>query len=137
MNKLTKKELKFWKKYNKKLAKKYPDFKEDEYNIGVNKFIYGINRDFTSENTSFDTPNLLDIYYNREDKKYYCNIDSYGISVYDVEKIKALLKKEFEIEESLLFNENYLLILNNGVASENFIDLVYKIYIILNGIVIK
>lgn len=137
MNKLTKKELKFWKKYNKKLAKKYPDFKEDEYNIGVNKFIYGINRDFTSENTSFDTPNLLDIYYNREDKKYYCNIDSYGISVYDVEKIKALLKKEFEIEESLLLSGSIFSAINNGVSSESFLDLIYNVYIILNGLVVK
>ena len=137
MNKSTKKELKFWKRYNKKLAKKYPDFKEDEYNLGVNKFIYGISRDYTSENTSFDTPNLLDIYYNREDRKYYCTIDTFEININDIQKIKELLKKEFEIEEDLLLNENYFSILNNGVSSENLLSLVYKVYIILNGIVIK
>ena len=137
MNKLTKRELKFWKKYNKKLAKKYPDFKEDEYNVGVNKFIYGINRDYTSENTSFDTPNLLDIYYNREDKKYYCTVDAFEININDIQKIKELLKKEFEIEENLLFNENYFSMLDNGVTSENLLSLVYKVYIILNGIVVK
>lgn len=137
MNKSTKKELKFWKKYNKKLAKKYPDFKEDEYNIGVNKFIYGINRDFTSENTSFNTPNLLDIYYNRADNKYYCTIDYNGLRIQDIKKIKELLKKEFEIEESLLLSGSIFSVIDNGVASENFLNLVYKVYIILNGIVIK
>ena len=137
MNKLTKKELKFWKRYNKKIAKKYPDFKEDEYNIGVNKFIYGINRDFTSENTSFDTPNLLDIYYNRANNKYYCTIDYIDLRIQDIKKIKELLKKEFEIEESLLLSGSIFSAINNGVSSESFLDLIYNVYIILNGLVVK
>ena len=137
MNKSTKKELKFWKRYNKKLAKKYPDFKEDEFNIGVNKFIYGINRNYTSEGTSFDTPNLLDIYYNREDKKYYCNVDFYKLNINDIKKIRDVLKKEFEIEAYSLFNEEYFSIFYNGIGSKSLLGIVYKIYIILNGIIFE
>lgn len=76
MCKASKKELKYIKKRNKILAKKFPDWKDDEFNCDANKFIFGIkrNNDF-EEQPSFYTDNIFEVYYNRESHLYFFTID--------------------------------------------------------------
>ena len=65
--KASKKELKYIKKRNKILAKKFPDWKDDEFNCDSNKFIFGIKRNNEfEEQPSFYTDNIFEVYYNRE-----------------------------------------------------------------------
>ncbi len=64
--------------YNKHLQKLYPDYKEDEYNCGSLKFIWGIKSwdDLTGKDSNIYTMNDIDITYNRKEKKYYLGIET-------------------------------------------------------------
>ena len=74
--KASKKELKYIKKRNKILAKKFPDWKDDEFNCDANKFIFGIKRNNEfEEQPSFYTDNIFEVYYNRESHLYFFTLD--------------------------------------------------------------
>lgn len=72
-----KKELRSYVRKQKKWAKKYPDYTGDEYDCGPLKYVWGIKStdDLTSHPACWNTLNDLDIYYNRETKKYFYQVE--------------------------------------------------------------
>lgn len=74
LDKSIKKELKLMQKENKRCAKLYPDWKNDEFNMGHNKFIWGYNLP-SNIPASFHTWNEAEIIYNRLTDTYKLNID--------------------------------------------------------------
>ena len=86
LNKITKKELKIAKKEKKRCQKLYSDWKDDEYNCGPLKFIWGV---LSPDNMSSDTSNTytlndLDIMYNRDTHKYLLGLETiYSFSTYE------------------------------------------------------
>ena len=63
----------------KRCAKLYPDWNDDNYNALDNKFIWGVTEELSTE-ASFATNNIVVIYYNRSNKKYYLSIDVTGFT---------------------------------------------------------
>ena len=63
---------------NKHLQKLYPDYKEDEYNCGSLKFIWGVKSwdDLTGKDACIYTMNDIDITYDRETKTYSLSIET-------------------------------------------------------------
>jgi hypothetical protein len=78
MDKILKKELIHSKKERKRCKKMYPDWKDDEYNCGPLKFIWGIvsEDNLGAPNPSFYSLNDLDIYYNRDTRKFLLSIET-------------------------------------------------------------
>ena len=64
--------------YNRKMIKKYPDYKDDEYNCGDLKFVWGVKSwdDLTSKDANLYSMNDLDIVYDREKKEYMLGIET-------------------------------------------------------------
>ena len=68
------------KKEKARCAKLYPDWRDDEFNMLDNKFIWGCSNDLGAV-PSFCTWDDAYIYYNRASQKYYMTID---LGFYDV-----------------------------------------------------
>ena len=62
----------------KRLTKKYPDYKDDEYNCGSLKFIWGVKSwdDLTGKDANMYTMNDIYITYDRETKLYSLGIET-------------------------------------------------------------
>ena len=71
--------FKTYQKEKKRCAKLYPDWNDDDYNALDNKFIWGVTEELSAE-ASFATNNIVTIYYNRSNKKYYLSIDVTGFT---------------------------------------------------------
>lgn len=67
----------------KRCAKLYPDWEDNALNALHNRFIWGITEDGDIDHADFSTSNVVCIYYNRQDKHYYLNIDMTKYSVID------------------------------------------------------
>ena len=76
--KQTEKQLKRWakeaKKFNKYCKKTFPDWKDDDYNCGDCRFVWGVTSDGTPAE-SFVTLNIAELFYSRIDKRYWLVID--------------------------------------------------------------
>ena len=76
INKWLKKELKRAKQLRKYCKKHFPDWRDDEYNCGDLKFLWGLTAGCDAAAApSFCTNNIAVFYYSRIYKKYYLDID--------------------------------------------------------------
>ena len=141
------KHIKKWRKEAKKTRryckKHFPDWRDDEYNCGDLKFIWGMPY-YTEINTpSFATLNLATVYYSRIHKKYYLDIDTEELN----RKPEHFFEKLFDV---FLAFQDYLYItcelprqisktklkqfITFDFSADSLEDLFYQFYIILNGI---
>lgn len=69
------KDLKIARKEKRRCAKAYDDWRDNEYNCGPLKYVIGVqsNGEYAD---NFNTLNDLDIYFNRDTKKYLLSIDT-------------------------------------------------------------
>ena len=67
-----------WKLYDKKTLSKYPDWKDDAYNLEEYKFIWGVKSwdELSTGDCNMFTMNDIDITYNRETKKYFLEVET-------------------------------------------------------------
>lgn len=68
-------EIKHAEKVKKQCRKLYPDWRDDEFNCGVLKYIWGVDLSCPSKQTSFYDLTDMDIMYNRETNKYLLSVD--------------------------------------------------------------
>ena len=61
-------------KQRKRCQESYPDWKDDEFNCADNKFVWGISHN-PEQAPSFSTLNFIQVYYNRQYKIYYLDLD--------------------------------------------------------------
>lgn len=61
-------------KQRKRCQELYPDWKDDEFNCADNKFVWGISHN-PEQVPSFSTLNFIQVYYNRQYKIYYLELD--------------------------------------------------------------
>ena len=62
-------------KQRKRCQELYPDWKDDEFNCADNKFVWGISHN-PEQVPSFSTLNFIQVYYSRQYKIYYLELDS-------------------------------------------------------------
>jgi hypothetical protein len=153
----SKKEIKRANKEKKRCKKMYEDWKDDEFNCGANKFIFGVmssvnNMLETPQDTpSFYTLNDLQVYYNRDNKKYLLDIEigfESTIGDSDIKYLTNLLKAfksfileyfNYEDEKSILLNTNkntykYIGNFNDDYwCSNDLLSLYNKLYIFVEG----
>lgn len=146
LNKETKNDLRRSKKEKKRCQKLYADWKDDEYNCGPLKYIWGIKSyDDLSEtrDANFYTLNDLDIYFNRDNKLYMLSLETIYSFETVADRIKYLNRllntfREYMINNSL-FDSNYdpffLYIYNYGkmFEAESLTELYYKFKIFVTG----
>ena len=98
----------------KKYSKKYTDYKDDEYNMGALKFIWGIKSsdDLSSNEASFCTLNDLDICFDRDKKQYFLEVetiymfdDTFSECAYYANLLNAFT--DYMKENNLDINKNY------------------------------
>ena len=94
------------KREKERCARLYPDWRDDEYNMLDNQFIWGYNTDPTITPSFYSWDDAY-IYYNRADKKYYMTIDT---GFYGYPQTKEVARMELdrlsEIEKAF---RNFLL----------------------------
>ena len=142
LQKEMKKMKKDLKKEKARCAKTYPDWRDDEFNLLDNRFIWGYNVDKT-KTPSFYSWDDAYIYYNRVTKKYYMTIDTgfYGME-YDSELARTELRRLAQID--LAFRDflikNRLPILSNifpfddpALEADSLSDLYFKFRIMIEG----
>lgn len=139
--KRTRDELKAAKKEKKRCKKLYLDWRDDEYNCGPLKYIWGI-RDTGESADNFEQLTDLDIYYNRDTKKYILALETIYIFPDDNSKIKYLdtLLKKFEqhvyhqLQEDA-YSPKCLRTYNDGnlFQADSEIELFYKFKIFVIG----
>ena len=83
-----KKELEKINKEKERCASLYSDWKDDKYNCGPNKFVWGIT-DKEEIAESFEDLTILMIYYNRDTKNYFLQLDLEKIK--DLNRVKLLM----------------------------------------------
>lgn len=100
----------------------YPDWKDNEFNCGPLKYIFGIqsNGEYAD---NFNTLNDLDIYFNRDTKKYLLNLD---------------ISKKFNNKKDKIYWLRFLLIkFANYLPPVNFVNKedneIYSLENYLNG----
>lgn len=114
--------LKFWlsdihtKLYDRKTRKKYPDYKVDEYNCGVLKFIWAVKSrdDLSGKDVNIYTMNDIEIDYNRKSEEYILSFET----VYQFKDGKVGEVKYFE---ELLYAFTKFMLDNNYKMDEPFI----------------
>lgn len=74
-SKLFKIEMKKSKREKSRCKKLYPDWKDDEYNCGPLKYVWGVKTNKDSA-TNFNELTYMDIYYNRDTRKYLLSLDT-------------------------------------------------------------
>ena len=91
-----------YKKEKKLCAKLYPDWKDNEYNMGFNHFIWGLPYYPDREPlASFNTANKAMIYYNRYHQVYYLDIDTKYYTIETKEELQDLIQFLDEIDTVL------------------------------------
>lgn len=93
LDKELKKELRQCKRIKRRCARMYPDWRDDEFNMGANKFIWGVAHNGAP--ASFSTINDIMVYYNRDYKIYFMDIDSQLLARDAMDRLTEL-KSEFE-----------------------------------------
>jgi hypothetical protein len=71
---LLEKELQRTKEEKRRCAELYSDWKDDKYNCGPNKFIWGLTVDEKTAESFEDLTTVL-VYYNRDTKNYFLQLD--------------------------------------------------------------
>ena len=146
LNKETKEDLRRSKKEKKRCQKLYADWKDDEYNCGTLKYIWGIKSydDLSETNkANFYTLNDLDIYFNRDNKLYMLSLEtiySFETVADRINYLNRLLDtfREYMVTNDL-FDSNYdpffLYRYNDGniFAGNSITELYYKFKIFVTG----
>jgi hypothetical protein len=139
LNKITKKELIKAEKEKKRCQKLYSDWKDDEYNCGPLRYIWGIQHNGEDTN-NFNTLNDLDICFNRDTKKYILSLDSMVIMSPELTKhhLEFLLDKFSKLIGDKLeynFNPYGLNMYDTGelFIADSLTELYYKFKIFVKG----
>ena len=145
LNKETKEDLRRSKKEKKRCQKLYADWKDDEYNCGPLKYIWGIKShdDLSANKANFYTLNDLDIYFNRDNRLYMLGLEtiySFETVADRINYLNRLLDtfKDYMVSNSL-FDSNYdpffLYLYNYGkmFEAESLTELYYKFKIFVTG----
>lgn len=130
--------------YDRKMMKKYPDYKDDEYNCGDLKFIWGIKSwdDLTSKDANLYSMNDLDIVYDREKKEYMLGIET--IYTFDdkedeIKYLEGLLDKftEYVRENKYITNQDKMCLTyiesSEPWRAETISELYIRFKIFVNG----
>lgn len=152
MTKWLKSELKRANKEKKRCKKLYLDWKDDEFNCGPNKFIFGVISDDNkvlpnapqTSIPSFQTLNCMQVYYNRDTEKYLLDIDLYNLESDDpIQYVNKLLKEfkdfvsnEYNIHINNLIEDNlfeYIGDMSNYWVSSDLATLYFRFYIFAQG----
>jgi hypothetical protein len=145
INKWLRKEFRAIKKKKKQCKKLYPDWKDDEFNMLEDKFIWGVLiNPYENVTPSFNTLNKAYIYYNRETKLYYLNIDLYpvakgskGLQLTYLKDIKtALLNYVFATDDDGIVPHGPVSVESiamNGIMGETIEDLYLQFLILYYG----
>ena len=146
LSKKTRADLRRSKKEKNRCKKLYTDWKDDEYNCGPLKYIWGIKScDDLSEtkDANFYTLNDLDIYFNRDNKLYMLGLET--IYSFDnnedrinyLDRLLAAFRKYIATND--LFDSNYdpffLYRYNDGniFAGNSITELYYKFKLFVTG----
>ena len=104
INKTIKKELlratRTLKREQRRCARLYPDWRDDEFNMLDYKFIWGFTKGARTTIPSFYTWEDFYIYYNRADKRYYYHIDTGVYQYIDTEAAWHEVERLCEINEA-------------------------------------
>ena len=148
IDKNLKKELKKCKKEKIRCAKQYDDWKDDDYNCGPLKFIWGLNTNSVEE-PNFRTLNVAYIYYNRDNGLYFLDLDGelnefnrpkddlLKLNTYFTEWVQAD-EKLFEEAQNFNVKENLGSIQNlykDMLTGKSIAELYYKFKLVLKGLV--
>ena len=132
-------ELKKSRKEKKRCKKLYPDWKDDEYNCGPLRYVWGIQHNGEDTN-NFNTLNDLDIYFNRDTKKYILSLDTMVIMSPEqtMNHLEFLLGKFSKLIGDILecsFNPYELNVYDAGelFIADSLTELYYKFKIFVNG----
>ena len=74
LDRYLKREFRKIRRRKKECAKLYPDWNDDEYNMLECKFVWGAPEYEKERHTSFNTDNLITVYYNRANERYYISL---------------------------------------------------------------
>ena len=132
-------ELKKSKKEKKRCKKLYPDWKDDKYNCGPLRYVWGIQHN-GEDTDNFNTLNDLDIYFKRDTKKYILSLDSIVTMSPELttHHLKFLLDKFSKLVGDKLeynFNPYELNVYDTGelFIADSLTELYYKFKIFVNG----
>ena len=130
----------------KKFKKLYPDWEDDEYNVGAWKFIWGIKSydDLSSGSPSFYSMNDLELYYDRENKCYGLAIETIYCFDSDLAEVEYLRNLRQRFKNYLISNNielNYKPKLNKLIydydysitTAETLPELYYKFDLFVKG----
>ena len=139
----TKSELKRAEKERKRCSKKYPDWKNDEYNCGPLKFIWGVisHDDLSASEPNFYSMNDIDIYFNRDTENYILGIETVFLfenqekRIQYLQKLLEQFKKYMEGKFDDSFDPHDLVLYNDGnmFEAKNLTELYYKFEIFVVG----
>lgn len=103
----TKQEIKQSRREKRRCKKTYPDWKDDEFNCGPLKFIWGVISpdDTTATTPSFNSMNDIEVYYNRDTQKYLLCVETYYLFQTPEEEIEYLEKLQKLFGEYLKNNK--------------------------------
>lgn len=93
LKKQIKQTLKKMERQKKICRKKYYDWQDNCFNCLENKFIWGYLPNCENLEPSFCTWNMAQIYFNRESKKYYLDIDT---GIYDANLYPEYAREEYD-----------------------------------------
>lgn len=129
------------KREKKRCRALYPDWRDDEFNILHNKFIWGFTSG-CSRTPSFYTWEDFYIYYNRAEYKYYFHVDT-GIyryldqeaARYEVERLAQIEKafREYLIENKIPIEINICFCDLEDLGAYSLAELYTKFYIFYKG----
>jgi hypothetical protein len=89
-----KREMRHYKRQMRRCKKQYPDWRDDEYNMLDNLFVWAVTENPEDQHSpSFSTLNKAEIYYNRATERYYMHIDTehYDLTRADARESYAFL----------------------------------------------
>lgn len=147
----TRSELKRANKEKKRCKKLYEDWVDNEFNCGPNKFIFGVisdaNNILETKNyeVSFNTLNDLQVYYNRNTKKYLLDVEvGYNDSKEDdvdyldrlLKEFKTFIQSQYDLKLQYLLETSLFAFLgdmSNYWSADDLITLYCKFYIFVQG----
>lgn len=148
IDKQLKNELKRYEKEKIRCAKQYVDWKDDDYNCGPLKFIWGLNTNSVEE-PNFRTLNIVSIYYNRDNGLYFLDLEG-DANEFNEYYIKELQKVEsrftewicsnstvYEEVKTFNFDRDIGTVMNLGkdlFVGKSIAELYYKFKILVKGL---
>lgn len=138
-------DIKKCKKDKKKYAKLYSDWKDDEFNCGPLRYIYGVKYN-NEDASSFNTLNIMDICFNRDTEKYIVCLDfsvsdKYSTNDSMLNMLTILLEKfSYFIRNNEYFDHSFnpfsINVYEDGniYVGNNLTELYYKFKIFVNGL---